>query len=77
MAHVLTRPGGGYLALHGWTKNKAAAMQFRGKEDALEHARTNDMIGALAELVVEPLPPGVDTNGAASIFGYRQAAPRG
>lgn len=70
MPFVLTRPGGGYLALHGWTKNKAAAMEFRTKEDAQDHARTNDMIGALAEVVVPPTPPGMDPNGAAGIFGY-------
>jgi hypothetical protein len=76
MPYVLTRPGGGYLAMHGWTKNKAAALEFRSKEEALEHGRTNDMTGVLAEQVVPPAPPGVDPNGAASIFGYR-SAPRG
>lgn len=74
MPYVLTRPGGGYLALHGWTKNKAAALEFRTKDDALGHAKTNDMIDVLAEVVVPPTPPGVDPNGATGIFGYRKSA---
>ena len=77
MPYVLTRPGGGYFTLHGWTKNKAAAMEFRTKDDALDHARTNDMTGVLAELVTPSAPPGVDPNGAAAIFGYRKASSGG
>lgn len=77
MPYVLTRPGGGYLSLSGWTKNKVGALEFRAKEDALEHARRNDMIGVLAELVVPPAPPGTDPNGAAAIFGYRKTPAHG
>lgn len=77
MPHVLTKPGGGYLSLYGWTNNKAGAMQFRTKEEALLHAEREKLTGALAELVVEAPPPGVDPNGAAAIFGYRKAAAGG
>lgn len=77
MPYVLTRPGGGYLSLSGWTKNKIGALEFRVKEDALDHARTNGMTDALAELVAPPAPPGTDPNGAVLVFGYRKVPPHG
>ena len=77
MPHVLTRPGGGYLSLYGWTNNKAGAMQFRSKQEAQDHVEREKLVGALVEMVPEAPPPGVDPNGAAAIFGYRKAAPGG
>lgn len=60
MAYVITKPGGGYYSMYGWRGSPASAYQFRSKDEALDHIRTQRLIGALAEQYKPPSPAGVE-----------------
>jgi len=60
MPYVITKPGGEYYSMWGWRASQAAAFQFRSKEDALDHVRTQRLIGALVEQYKPPSPAGLE-----------------
>lgn len=76
MPHVITRPDGRCLALHGWIASPKGALHFRTKEEAADHATREKLTDTRVQFVPETPPPGVDPNGAAGVFGYRRQEAR-
>lgn len=57
MPFAVTKPGGGFHSLWGWVKAPEGAFNFSRREDAEDHIKANNLIGALIHKF-EPVTPG-------------------
>lgn len=73
MQHAIVNAQGKYLSPFGWAQKAHAAMVFRTKEDAEQHAATLPHSTLKAVPVIEATP-GAPPEGTTQIFGIKAKA---
>jgi hypothetical protein len=70
MRYAIANEANKYLSLYGWRDQAQAALLFRTKEDAEQHATTLPQKGLSVVPVIEAVP-GAPPDGTTRIFGIK------